>query len=497
MAKFNQAVSDKITNHEGAEAFKLDNETELYSLVCTSMLEDKFYEGKSAQIIRLRELIKKCRPEFVAKLAVYAREKMYLRSIPLVLVIELAKIHKGDNLVKRATQRVIQRADELTEILAYYQAANPTKETKKLGKLSKQIQKGIAEAFHKFDEYNFAKYNSGKEVKLKDALFLTHPKPQNDAEAALFKKIVDGTLETPLTWEVELSEAGKTGKDKKLVWEEMIDSKKFGYMAVLRNLRNMLEANISTEHIKKVAMKLSDAQEVAKSKQLPFRFLSAYKELKGNTNPHVSIIMDALEEAIKQSVVNLNGYDYDTAVCVACDVSGSMQTNISEKSKIRNYDIGLVLGMCLRNKCKSVITGIFGDTFSIENLPKENILANTDMLDHLSNKVGYSTNGYLVIDRLIKDNVKMDKVMIFTDCQMWDSTYGGRASFNRSWSEYKKLFPGAKLYLFDLAGYGNTPVSMKGNGVYLIAGWSERIFEMLDAIEKGSSATKEIDKIEI
>ena len=149
-------------NHEGGMAFEMSNEMALYSLVCTMGMGDKYYEPENEQMERLKYLIKVNNPMFVAKLAVYAREKMYLRSIPLVLTVELAKIHRGDDLISRLTQRVIQRADEITEILAYYQASNGRDgEVKKLGKLSNQIKKGIRQVFEsgKFNEYQYAKHS--------------------------------------------------------------------------------------------------------------------------------------------------------------------------------------------------------------------------------------------------------------------------------------------------------------------------------------------------
>lgn len=80
------------------------------------------------------------------------------------------------------------------------------------------------------------------------------------------------------------------------------------------------------------------------------------------------------------------------------------------------------------------------------------------------------------------------------------SAYGwgmGRAvSFKEAWKTYRKeVAPNAKLYLFDLAGYGNTPLSIQEEGVYLISGWSEKVFQMIEAVENGSTAVEEIEKI--
>ena len=499
MTRFNQSTmgQDKTTNYEGAVAYKLDPKTELYTAVCCASLQPKFYQpNEKDQITQIRNLILQAPPEFVAKLAVYVREKMYLRSVPLVLAVELAKIHKGDNLVSRMTERVIQRADELTEVLAYYQAANSRTGTKKLDKLSKQLQLGLARAFDKFDTYQFAKYNRQTEIKLRDALFLAHPKPKDKERENLYKQIADDALPVPYTWEVELSRAGQEGKTKKEVWENLIGSSRLGYMALLRNLRNLLEADISAKYLEMVYGILIKPEAVAKSKQLPFRFFSAYQIINGCGHPRAGYLMEALEKAVQLSARNLRGFDLDTVVLIACDVSASMQRGISPKSAVQFYDIGLMLGMTLQYSCAAVISGMFGSTWKVIQMPRTQILQNALEFRRREGEVGYSTNGYLIIDWLIQERRIVDKVMVFTDCQMWDSC-GWDRSFVDTWHQYKRIAPGAKLYLFDLAGYGTIPVSIRENGVYLIAGWSEKVFDILAAIEQGSSAVKEIDKIEL
>jgi len=505
MMKFNLKMGSKekqTVNYEGEKAFVLTPQLELYTAVATAALSDQFYEKAVDKLQRLRELIAKNDAEFVAKLAVYAREQMYLRSVPLVLTVELAKQQSGNSVVSRLTNRVVQRADEITELLAYYSLANERKDVKKLNKLSKQLQKGLAEAFNKFDEYQFAKYNRDAAVKLKDALFLVHPKAKDEAQQSLFDKIVKDELKAPYTWEVELSVLGQQKFDTaelkqaafRAKWEELIFSNKMGYMATLRNLRNILEAEVSKEALNKVCAYLGDAKAVTNSKQLPFRFLSAYRELKELKNGRVSKVLEALEEAVLQSAINIAGYDENTKVVIAADVSGSMQKAISAKSKVQNYDIGLMLAMLLQSRCENVITGMFGNKWKVINVPKKNILSNVDEFHRREGEVGYSTNGYLVVKDLLQRNKVVDKVMLFTDCQLWNSN-NGNENIASLWKQYKKLAPGAKLYLFDLAGYGNTPLNVQRDDVFLVAGWSDKIFNVLRAIEEGSNAVKMINEI--
>jgi hypothetical protein len=522
--KFNllsKAVT-QVKNYEDAKAFAMSPEMELYTAVVTWSLNDSFYEKNEDRLNRLRALMYKCNPVFVGKLAVYARTKMYMRSVPLVLVTELAKLHSGDNLVARVTDGVVGRADEITELLACYELMNKRTGTKKLNRLSKQLQKGLTTAFNRFDEYQFAKYNRDGAIKLRDALFLVHPKAKDELQQVLFNKIVNGTLQTPYTWETELSALGQLSFDSeetkaeafRTKWEELIDSGKLGYMALLRNIQ---EAGISYAHLQKVCVTLADADKVAKAKQFPFRYLAAYRELvnagtettvKGLTKKlsalllgnkgYTGELLDALEKAVQAGAANIKGFDYNTRVLLACDVSGSMQTAVSEKSKVLLYDVGLILAMLLQSRCKNVEVGMFGDSWKTIVVPRNNILGNVQEFYRREGEVGYATNGYLVIKDILSRKVKMDKVMLFTDCQLWNSSSTTGDHIQPLWLRYKaEVAPEAKLYLFDLKGYGQLPLQLLRNDVYLVAGWSDKVFDVLAALETGASALDAINEIEL
>lgn len=506
MSKYNTIFRDglQVLNHEGAEAYKRSLEIELYASVVTSLLADKCYERLEDLMDRLPALISKCDHKFVAQLAVYARTEMNMRSIPLFLVVELAKTHNGDNLVSRTIENVVLRADEIMELLICYQWRNNREGVKKLARLSHQVQVGLQHAFNRFDEYQFAKYNRDNlEVELRDALFLVHPKAKDDAQQAIFDKIVNNSLETPYTWETELSALGQqkfeTPEAKKEAfkakWEELIASGKLGYMALLRNLRNILNFEVDSDLIKVAAERLRNPLEVARSKQFPLRYLSAYREIRLNPSENAHLLIDALEDAAVATAQNIPGFDENTRVLLACDVSGSMYTPISPKSSIKYYDIGLIMAMLLQNRCENVVSGIFGDEWKVIDLPSKGILSNVAEMYKRQLEVGYNTFGYKVIEYLTTNNIIMDKVMIFTDGQTWYWT--GDKTIESEWQKYKKIAPKAKLYLFDLAGYDDVPLRLYHNDVALIAGWSDKVFDMLEAIENGFSIVDQIRKIEL
>ncbi|WP_046243367.1 TROVE domain-containing protein [Hymenobacter terrenus] len=501
---FSRNGADTV-NHEGAAAFTLTPQVELYAAVATAALSDQFYEKADTRLQRLRELVAKNDPIFVAQLAVYARESLNLRSVPLVLCVELARLHRGDNLVSRLVARVVQRPDEITELLAFYAQANGRSGPKILNRVSKQLQKGLALSFNRFDGYQLAKYDRDGAVRLRDALFLVHPNAKDEAQQALFNQLVRGELPTPYTWETELSAVGQQAYANPAeraaavarTWETLIASGKLGYMALLRNLRNILEANVSAAAITQVCATLANRAAVARSKQLPFRFLAAFREVKTLSSGYVAAVLAALEEAIAHSAANLRGFGAETRVVVACDVSGSMQQPISPRSKVLLYDVSLVLGMLLQSRCQNVVAGMFGNTWKRISLPRGPVLRNVEEFYRREGEVGYSTNGHLVIQDLRQRRDVVDKVMIFTDVQLWNSNADG-GTIAQEWAAYRRsVAPNARLYLFDLAGHGTAPLEVRPEtGVALIAGWSDKIFDVLTALDNGGSALTEIEKIQ-
>src|SRR5579863_4333351 len=245
--------------HEGAPARNISAELQLRRSVLACLLwEDQFYEEGVEIAGRIASLVPKVKPEVVVALAIEARGKMKLRHAPLLLVREMARQKEHRALVRKTLAQVIQRADELAEFVAIYW---------KDGKvpLSAQVKKGLAEAFRKFDEYQLAKYDRSGPIRLRDVLFLCHAKPRDTEQATLWKRMIQGELETPDTWEVALS----SGADKRQAWERLLRERKLGALALLRNLRNMEQAGVEESLV------LDALENMSASRVLPFRFIAA------------------------------------------------------------------------------------------------------------------------------------------------------------------------------------------------------------------------------
>lgn len=529
MSKFNKVPdiakelyerSDATTNYEGALAFKLDTLTELYLKAASSLVgEPKFYtDAKTSDndLLNAIHAVAKIDPEFILQLAVYCREELYLRSVSLMLVAEFANsedcIGKVEG-ARRYVNRVIQRADELTELIAYQLARNKVVPRNKT-KLPMLIRFSVKEAFPKFDRYQIGKYNKDDvEVKMRDAMFLTHPEPWDKEQSDIFAKLAGKNLESPETWEVMRS----TGK---MTWHDVIrnifykNHRVNNYMAILRNLRNCLQSSdVTKEDVDLLCRMITDQGAVRYSKQLPFQFFSAYKELEkvdGKSlspvgNLMVNDVMDAIETAVMYSTDNfpkLSG----SSTLIACDVSGSMEKAISKNSSVERFDIGIILGSIANRFCGHTITGMFGDTWKVVPMTKSGgILRNALEMHKREGEVGYSTNGYKVIDYLLENDLKVDRIMIFTDCQMWDSEHrifynNDGVSFAERFLRYQRKYPDVKLYCFDLSGYGNIMIPKTTRNVCLIGGWSDKVFDFVRAFESvgdGNAPIKKIKEIKV
>ena len=323
MATINKPrTSAPILTHEGAQAHRINAEAQLRrTLMACLLFEREFYEDGQAIAERIAEGVAKVAPEAAAALAVEAREQMHLRHAPLLVVREMAR--RGGRIVGDTLARVVQRPDELAEFVALCFATGMRKG------LTPQIKRGLAEAFTKFDAYSLAKWDrSDREVRLRDVLFLAHAKPRDAEQAALWKQLVDGMLPAPDTWENRLS----SGADKLQAWTGLIQDRRLGGMAVLRNLRNMTEAGVPRELMR------TAIEQASFTRVLPFRFIAAAR--------YVPALEPELEAAMFRATAELERLPGKTVLLV--DHSGSMAEPLSARSDMIRFDAAAGLAMLLR-----------------------------------------------------------------------------------------------------------------------------------------------------
>ena len=466
MSKFNFIQSIKTVNNCGQPAYKMTDKEKLVSQVLTSFFnESKFYGDNSEDMQKTIVNVIKAEPEFVSKLAIFARRVFNMRSVSHVLTAYLAHENEGKPFVRDTVKGVTVRGDDVTEIMAFY--------IDTFGKrpIPNSLKKGINDVLVKFDEYTLAKYKGdNKSVKMRDLICMCRPSPKTPEQSDMWKRCIEGKLAVPVTWETELS---KNGNNKE-TWEKLIDSGKVGYMAYLRNLRNILQADPS--NLQTVLDIIENPDRVKKSKQLPFRYLSAYKAVSDIAG---SKVFDVLENALEVSVENMPRLSGTTVIAV--DVSGSMGGRISRNSDIMYYEIAVLLGLVANKICDNSIFYTF-DT----EINKFNFSSKTPVLETLRNMpYGGGTNMYLPFKEMIDRKIKADRIIILSDNECNSINWYSRKTVQQMADEYRKQSKqNLWVHAIDLAGYGTQ--QFHGERTNIIAGWSEKVLDFIGLAEQGT-----------
>ena len=408
--KTNVKKSYALKTHEGGMAFPHNTAyQELRRSVLSCLLwEDSFYESGVSVTDRIRELAGKVTQQQLSDLAIEARSIHNLRHVPLLLTVELAKNDK-EFLTSKTLFEVIQRPDEITEFLSLYWQEGKCP-------ISAQVKKGLAKAFTKFDAYQLAKYNRNEAIKLRDVLFLVHAKPKKvegeviSIEKAIKKgryergevlrhencvlgKLAEGILAPPDTWEVALSSGG----DKKTEFERLLKEGNLGYMALLRNLRNMVDSGVDMGLIRNAIRARKGARRV-----LPFRYVAAAR--------YAPSLEPVIDEALLKAIDELPELPGKTVVVV--DVSGSMEDRLSGKSDMTRMDAACALASLLKGDIR---------TFSFSNaaveVPTRKGMAGIDAI-----KTSQSHGGTNLTRAVAEINSKVDydRIIVITDEQSAD-----------------------------------------------------------------------------
>ena len=465
MSRFNNKSSSKTFNKAGGSAFSMKPEQELVHAVLTTFLDEKYYESSEERKDRIVSLIKQCKPEFVANLAVVARKEFNLRSVTHVLVSELAKIHNGDSLIKDTIVQVAIRPDDLTEIVGYLGTPLP-----------KQVKRGVRNALLKYDRYKLAKYKGeSKKVSLVDLFNLCHPKVQhaNKEQKKAWKDLMKGDLTSFDTWETELSNA-KTDSARKKALESLIAEDKMGYMALLRNLNNLIKYGVSEKCKQQAIRKLTDPDEVSKSKQLPFRFVTAYENVEGYRE-----FSDAISEAMDLAVSNAPELSGD--ILIAVDSSGSMRSCIQKAA---------IFGATLLKANKKADLILY-DT-NVKQLSLSGRAPVMDIALRIEGEtMGGGTETSLVFRYALESVKKYSRIIIISDNESWNES-----SVQSAYTNYVNESGNSPyVYAIDIQGYGTTDIT--GSKVKHLTGWSDRLLDFIGNVEKGESLIEYIRSYKI
>lgn len=556
MAKFNEkkvAKQPTETNFMGEMAFKMEDKEELVSTVMTTFLHNEYYEKESDKVGRIQSLLKKVDPLFAAKLAIYARNEGNLRSVTHLVSAEIAKYIGGSEWGKRFYNKIVVRPDDMSEIVSAYAQINGMKQND-IKKIPNAIKRGFKSALERLDAYQLDKYKmNNRSVSMIDLIRLFHPKgTQKNAEA--FKRLVNGEslddlYETKIL-EKQMTKAGKDTKDSTIeeknaakaeAISEVLDNVKgMPIMNLIRNLRNIIL--YAPNKVDDACTQLRIEEKILNSRLLPFRFATAYSEIekmaydeskkvdtditfesdiksneltKEQFDECKGKVLDALEDALQYSVNNIPELEGNVAVLI--DHSGSVRgdrggsSRVSAFSKTNTAMIGNLFGSMMAYRQKNVYVGLFGDRLINVPMKRDMKLLDFNEYSYMEGAKcggGTETGIYDFIEKCVKENKKVDNVVVFSDCQIgngysFTSWYGRSSSqngkhFHELFKEFRKINPSCNWIVVNLRQSGSTSVFDKSQRILNIAGWSDKIFDVIKSQCKGWDAIiKEIEAIEI
>lgn len=505
-----QDPSERLVATLGATMF---SEPRYYPTDTSALKRDYVYndedlDNQARMIIQTAmEIAESDSPSDLVKIAHWARTEMRMRTTPQVLLAVAAHMNDTKEFVREYCTKVIRRADEIKQVFAAYRHLFGDQHA-----LPNCLKRGLADTFKRYKERDFLRWEGQHRPYFSDVLKMIDRKKGWPLSPELSHLLNTGEVldakKTPLAaarkklakcktfgkqaqelarkgavnWEVLVSQFGGSQE----VWEFLIESEQLPYMATLRNLRNIILAGVSDEHIKMVSKKL--VQGAVNSKQLPFRYLSARKvldqcgqrdvvhQLKGALNGAIDEIVEALDNLPGRSLI-------------AVDTSGSMTQPVSDKSQMTILEAATMLGAIVAKKSEGgSVIGAFGTNFGpLKKFRNTQVITMANQVAALD--VGWSTNANRVVEYAMSDKQDFDRIILISDMQSYGGHGGGWGSGGGRKAEglmdkyRKERNPNCYLHSFDMAGYGKSLTQQGDTKTNLVAGFSEKLLDTIRQFE--------------
>jgi hypothetical protein len=472
--------SNKVKNFEGGTNFdRKDDLKDFTQIIINSLLRgDSYYTNDNQNIENIFTAVKnthKSHPEFIAKANVYARNVLNLRSVSHILAVAMAETMNGSEFIRRSVRKSIIRPDDAQQILSLWDIRHKTM-------LPNSLRRAFRDVFtERFDEYQLSKYKCNRsKVKLKDVVKLSHPKGKHD----LFKKLIEDNLKVADTMVTRLA----SGEDSAKAFKDLLQSKKMGYMQALKNIAKVLNT-ADKETINLWEEFITNEKAVLKSRVLPFRFYDAWKAVRNLSMDSFlqNRIKKILEKAFTISASNTELMDSSERMVVILDESGSMGNY---------FEYATVLSASLLTKYNNVVVYAFDtdvrkiDSSDVSNSPFR-------WIDSLIPKGG-GTYFNKPFEQLISTKTVADKIIIFTDMQMYSARGYDGTHLGTYLDKYRRISKNVKLLFWNLASYNNGTSIKLSDKVLEVGGYSDSMLSVISKIwEDKDALIKEIMAVEL
>lgn len=507
-----QSIKNRFTktdtyNEAGGIAYTLTPKQQLAQLTATGCLNNTYYADAQSQLDQVLKLAESLDAEFIAKTAVYARQKGFMKDMPALLLAVLAQ--KDVNMLARVFDQVVDNGKMLRNFAQIIRSGAVGR--KSFGNRPKKLMQTWLLTATEKQLLNAAIGNSPS---LADVVKMVHPKPREAWRAAWFAWLIgkpyDREALPPITRAFEDYKQSREGELPNVPfqmltaldlnsgdWAEI--ARNGSWQQVRQNLNTFLRHEVfaKSKNIKMVAEKLRDETAIARAHVLPYQLLTAYQ---ATSNQMPSEIREALQDAMETAVQNVPAIQGKVVVCP--DVSGSMHSPVtghrgSVSTKTRCIDIAaLVSAAMLRTNPQARVIPFEQITVNVKLNPRDSIMTNAEKL---ANVGGGGTACSAPLAMLNREKADVDLVVIVSDNESWaddSQQWGGKTSLMKEWDILKKRCPEAKLVCLDIQPYTKAQARNR-HDILNIGGFSDQVFSLIGSFaERGMGTDFWVEEIE-
>ena len=494
-------------NEAGGIAYTLTPKQQLAQLAATGCLNNTFYADAQSQLDQVLKLAESLDAEFIAKTAVYARQKGFMKDMPALLLAVLAQ--KDVNMLARVFDQVVDNGKMLRNFAQIIRSGAVGR--KSFGNRPKKLMQTWLLTATEKQLLNAAIGNSPS---LADVVKMVHPKPREAWRAAWFAWLIgkpyDREALPPITRAFEDYKQSREGELPNVPFQMLtaldLNSGDWAQIArngswqqVRQNLNTFLRHEVfaKSKNIKMVAEKLRDETAIARARVLPYQLLTAYQA----TSEQMPFeIREALQDAMETAVQNVPAIQGKVVVCP--DVSGSMHSPAtgyrgSATTKTRCIDIAaLVSAAMLRTNPQARVIPFEQITVNVKLNPRDSIMTNAEKLANIG---GGGTACSAPLAMLNREKADVDLVVIVSDNESWaddSQRWGATTSLMKEWNILKQRCPEAKLVCLDIQPY-TTAQARNRQDILNIGGFSDQVFSLIGSFaERGMGTDFWVDEIE-
>ena len=476
-------------NEAGGAAYQRDAQSALALYAATGCLNGVFYADAETQLAQVLALCDAVPAEFVAKTAIYARERAYMKDMPALLLAYLAQ--RDGAAMARVFERVIGNGRMLRNFVQILRSGALGRKS-----LGSRPKRAVQQWFERASVPAVLSASIGRNPSLADVIKMVHPKPATAERAALYAWLIGKAAAAEA-----LPPVLRAFEAFKLSAQEPVPELPFQFLTALpltdehwkaiarRASWQTLRMNVNTfaRHgvfkdaglVAWAAARLRDAEEIRRARVFPYQLMAAYDA----ASPDVpQRILNALQDAMELATANVP--QVPGCVVVAVDVSGSMSSPVSgvrrgATSKVRCVDVAALLAACIKRvNAETRVMPFAGEVKPLRLNPRDSVMTQARQLAEL---LGGGTAVSAPLAQLNAERAPVDVLVIVSDNESWiDTRRTGCTETMRQWAAIKQRCPAARMVCIDLQPYA-TSQALESADVVHVGGFSDAVFDLLSS----------------